>query len=98
MEKEASVAVRQKEQWKQEKEDLLWRIDKLTSMIRTKMDDVNEKEREKVLLTEEVVRYREEIKNTESLMESLNKQLDQRFSIIFQVKLFVLLRLSFLSL
>ncbi|CAG9538447.1 unnamed protein product [Cercopithifilaria johnstoni] len=78
MEKETSGMNRQVEQLKQEKSRLIKKIGELSMNIISKTDEVEEKNKEKVLLGDELVRYRQEIQNLEMEIDDLRKKLDQR--------------------
>uniref|UniRef100_A0A8R1Y0P8 FYVE-type domain-containing protein n=1 Tax=Onchocerca volvulus TaxID=6282 RepID=A0A8R1Y0P8_ONCVO len=78
MEKETRGMNRQVEQLKQENSKLIKKIGELSTNIISKTDEIEEKNAEKALLGDELVRYRQEIQNLEVEIENLRKKLDQR--------------------
>lgn len=78
MEKETGAMNRQIEQLKQEKTGLVKRIGEMSTKITTKTDEVEEKNQEKTLLGDELVRYRQMIQKLEGEIENLHRQLEQR--------------------
>lgn len=78
MEKETNGMSRQLEQLKQEKSRLIKKIGELSTNVVSKTDEIEEKNKEKALLGDELVRYRQEIQNLEVEIDDLRKKLDQR--------------------
>ncbi|OZC09789.1 FYVE zinc finger [Onchocerca flexuosa] len=78
MEKETRGVNRQVEQLKQENSKLIKKIGELSTNVISKTDEIEEKNAEKALLGDELVRYRQEIQNLEKEIENLRKKLDQR--------------------
>lgn len=78
MEKETNGMSRQLEQLKQEKSRLIKKIGELSTNVVSKTDEIEEKNKEKALLGDELVRYRQEIQNLEVEIDNLRKKLDQR--------------------
>ncbi|KHN71809.1 hypothetical protein Tcan_01048, partial [Toxocara canis] len=78
MEKELSGMGRQNDTLKREKSEIVAKLGELTTRITKMTDELEEKQSEKAVLGDELVRYRKEIQQREEQMENLVKQLDQR--------------------
>lgn len=80
MEKETSLVSRQFEQLKEEKIRLIKKIGDLSANVSRQTDEMEEKNKEKAILSDELVRYRQEIQDLEVGIEDLRKKLDQRLN------------------
>lgn len=78
MEKELSGMGRQNETLRREKSEIVAKLGELTAKITAMTDELEEKQSEKAVLGNELIRYREEIQHREEQIENLVKQLDQR--------------------
>ncbi|VDN03405.1 unnamed protein product [Thelazia callipaeda] len=91
MEKSIKTMSRHIQQLKQEKIVLIKKIGELSKDYAGKINEVEEKNQEKTLLGDELVRYRQEMQNLEAQTEILQTKLDQSFIFIYD-----LIRLSHL--
>lgn len=77
-EKELNAATRLIESSRVEKDGIVTKLGEVSAKVTKLTEEIEDKQAEKTLLGDELVRYRKEISNLEEQIQNLVAQLDQR--------------------